>query len=133
MTNLSDLLWTIAEVPANKRRWDENITAYHITQTKNAESIKTDGLKAKSCYQGYNRQDAVYFFLDSDFSPANIPTLLGEVTEYAVITLNIPANEIKNIAFDGLYNCSFAFAYGAAMIYSDVPANWIDSIEYRNV
>jgi hypothetical protein len=132
MTSLSDLLWTIAEVPANKRQWNGNITAYHITKIENVDGIKTNGLDAVSCYQGYDRREAVYFFLDGDFSPANVPTLLGEVKEYAVITLSIPANEIKNMAFDDLYNASFSFAFGAAMIYRNVPANWIKKVEYRN-
>lgn len=132
MTNLSDLILTITEVPANKRQWDGNITAYHIAKVENVETIKSNGLKTIPCYQGHDRREVVYFFLESDFSQSNILTLLGKVHKYAVITLSIPADEIKNMGFTGLRNTCFNFLFGAAMIYRNVPANWIEKVEYRN-
>jgi hypothetical protein len=127
--NLPELLYTLDQCPPEYRKWDSPITAYHITTLDKIDSIRESGLQAKTCYQGYDRRSAVYFFLDRDISPENIPTLLGNVTGYAIVTIEIPASKIKNMAYDGLYNATFPHAYAAAMYYGDIPAAWITNIE----
>ena len=127
--NLPELLWTLDSVPPEHRKWNTDIIAYHITPRKNLENIQAGGLKAKSCYQGYDRPPAVYLFLDPDVIPVNAPIILGEGIEYAIIQVVIPAAEIGKLAFDGLYNAAFTVAYSAVAYYDNIPAGWIAGVE----
>jgi hypothetical protein len=132
MNTISKLLWEIAEIDPDARMWCDDIIAYHITKADNTDGIRSSGIIAKSCHQTQReRRPAVYFFVDADFDIQNVETLLGPVNEYAVITVKIPAEEIKNLDYDGLYNASFTFAFGAARINRSIPAEWIENVEIR--
>jgi hypothetical protein len=131
--NLTELLWTLDSVPPEHRRWNADIVGYHITPSENVDNIKADGLKAKSCYHGYDRSPAVYLFLDRSVIPNNAAIVLGNNVDYTIIQVVIPAKEIVKLAFDGLYNASFRGAYSAVMYRDNIPADWIKGIEYSHV
>lgn len=131
--NLPDLLEMIDIVPSNYRQWDNDIFGYHITIIDNVGDIKQNGLIAHSSKQSYNRPDCVYLFLDNEIDGDNISNLLGEITQYAIISVKIPKNEIGKLKFDGLYNISFDFGYGAAMYFDYIPINYITDIQIFNI
>jgi len=130
--DLRDLLQLIDTVPPKHRQWDNDIIGYHITTIDNVNNIKQNGLIMHSSKQSYNRPDCVYLFLDNEIEPENIPNLLGEVNQYAIISVKIPKKEIGKFKFDGLYNISFDFGYGASMYFDNIPTNYITDIQIFN-
>lgn len=99
----------------------DRITVYHITPSANLESIRTNGITAKSCY---NREGAVYFFLDYDDVPGNAPIVVGDV-DYDVLIIDIPAETAVKIKYDGLFNGNFKSSYSAARLEQNISAEWI--------
>ena len=132
--NLPDLLEVIDTVPAEHRQWDEDIICYHLTSVDNVDGIRNHGFIPNSSKQSYDRPECVYFFLDHDLdSDSNAHVLIGDVDQYALITLIIPKAEIGKMKFDGLYNMSFDFGYSAIQYFDDVPAAWIKNVEIKNL
>ena len=130
--NTAALLEMIDIVPPKYRQWDNDIIGYHLTTTDNADNIRRDGLMAHGSHQSYVRPECVYVFLTQDIDARNVPVLLGDVVQYAIITVKIPKTEIGKLKFDGLYNVSFDFGYGAAMYFDNIPAAWIENIKIEN-
>lgn len=132
---LSDILYLIDEVPAQKRegflsymgQTIGDIKAYHVTSAANAEQIKAQGFKAQSSRQSYDRPAAVYFFLDaSEINNDNKAILLDNPQDAVVIEVVIPRNEfLAKSKWDGLYNTSFDISRSAIQFFGDVPASWI--------
>lgn len=132
---LSDILWLIDEVPAEKRegylrhmgQQISDIKAYHVTSKAAAAQIKMHGLKAQSSKQSYDRPSAVYFFLDGkEIDDANKAILLDNPQDAEVIEVVIPRDEfLSKSKWDGLYNASFGTSRSAIQFFGDVPANWI--------
>lgn len=138
MSTLSDLLWYLDNVPLRQRTPKDPqvyglstnaLTVYHITAPENVDSIKANGIKAKSSRQSYDRPNAVYFFAArTDINPANI-AILGLADGYRVITVTIPFSAvIEHMVWDGLYNATFTSSYSAVQYLGDIPATWITSI-----
>lgn len=98
------------------------VVAYHVTTTKNLETIRMTGLTAKGCY---NREAAVYFFLDYADAKSNAINLVGDDTEYDILVINIPAESAASMKWDGLYNVGFGTSYSAARIERNIPITWI--------
>jgi hypothetical protein len=97
-------------------------------------SINRDGLVACSSRQSYDRPDCVYFFLDHELdSDSNARVLIGDVEQYALVTIIIPKSEIGKMKFDGLYNMGFDFGYSAIQYFDYVPAAWIKNIDIKNL
>lgn len=128
-TNLSSLLQMIDCLPVEQRVWDNDIIGYHITNIDNLESIKENGIVAHSSRQSYDRPECTYLFLDHDIDPKNIPNLLGDVEQYLLIQVKLPKEDIIKLKFDGLYNVSFNFGYGAAMYFDNIPIDYITNIQ----
>ncbi len=131
--SLSDLLWTIDSVPVKYRSWDNDIIGYHITKIDNIDAIIKNGLIAYSSKQSYDRPEAVYLFLDNEIDYNNIPVLLGDVEQYAILTVKIPKYEVTKLKFDGLYNVSFDFGYSAVMYFDNIPNNYITDIQIYSI
>jgi hypothetical protein len=127
---VENLLWVIDCVPTQCRCWDKTITGYHITDISNIDAIKNEGLKMHS---SHDREDCVYLFLDGDINSNNIRILLGDVKQYALIKVELPADAITKLHYDGLYNCSFNCAYAAAMYLDNIPANYIKDVEVKTL
>ena len=127
--NLSSLLQMIDLVPSEHRNWDSEIIGYHISDVDNLKNIKENGLVAYSSNQSYDRPECVYLFLDNEIPIKNIPVLLGDVEQYLLIQVKFPKEDIKKLKFDGLYNVSFDFGYGAAMYFDNLPADYITDIQ----
>lgn len=125
---ISDLMYTLAEVKPQHRNKAEfdfcKLTVYHITNAANIESIRENGLLARSSRQSYDRPNAVYFFVDkSEVSKANAE-ILG-AGDFKVLKVTIPVEAvISKMAWDGLYNVSFD-TYSAVQFLDNVPADWI--------
>jgi len=126
---IEELLWTIDAVPEGHRTWDSDIIGYHITTVDNINNIKQNGIKANASQQKYARPECTYIFLDNELSDKNIPVLLGNVDQFAIVSIKIPKEDITKLRFDGLYNISFNFAYGAAMYFDDIPTDYITGIK----
>jgi hypothetical protein len=125
-TNLQNLLWTIAEVPAQHRQHMHNVPVIygeHITTATPEEIGK--GITTKSSHQSYNRPDASYFFL-TPHTANDVKIVLGNVKEYTVVTLAIPGDEIAKMNYDGLYNVGFVNANNTAVQYfGNIKSEWI--------
>ena len=132
---LSDILYLIDEVPAEKRegflaytgQQIGDIKAYHVTSAVNAEQIKSQGFKAQSSRQSYDRPAAVYFFLDAnEINSENKAILLDNPNDAVVIEVSIPRDEfLSKSKWDGLYNVSFGTSRSAIQFFGNVPASWI--------
>jgi hypothetical protein len=68
--------------------------------------------------------------LDSD---SNARVLIGDVEQYALIMVVVPRQNVGKFGFDGLYNMSFEFGYGAVQYFDNVPMAWIKNIEIKNL
>lgn len=97
------------------------VTAYHLTKTENVDSIRKSGINGSNCY---NRNDAVYLFLDYGDVISNAPHIIG-TDEYTVLTVEIPAHVAATIKDDGLFNGSFETSYSACRLEQSIPAKWI--------
>lgn len=129
--NITELLDIIDTLPPELKlsEWSKlgggDVIGYHITYTHNIDDIRKQGLVAHEVSMKCRRRPyAVYLFLD-DLDERNVPILVGDVTEYAVIKVKIPRENISNLYYDGLYNMSFDCGYGAAMYLGDIPESWI--------
>ena len=132
---LSDILWLISEIPADKREdnlWymGQNIgdiKAYHVTTVENARQIKSQGFKVQSSRQSYDRPDAVYFFLElSEIDDRNKAILLDNPNDAEIIEVTIPRDEfLAKSKWDGLYNTSFGTSRSAIQFFDNVPVDWI--------
>jgi hypothetical protein len=132
---LSDILWLISEVPADKREGYLNhmggnigdIKAYHVTTAVNADQIKAKGFEARSSRQSYDRPAAVYFFLDRDeIDDDNKRILLDNPDDVVIIEVTIPRDEfLTKSQWDGLYNASFGTSRRPIQFFDNVPTDWI--------
>jgi hypothetical protein len=127
--NLPQLLELTDTMPAEYRNWDSDIYGYHITSTDNIDSIKQNGIYSNSSRQSYDRPECVYLFLDHEIDSDNVKILLGNVDNFAIVTVKFPASEVKKMRFDGLYNISFDCGYSAIQYFDNVPAEYIVNID----
>ncbi len=131
---LSDVLYLIDNIPTTNRegflvntnQTIGDIKAYHVTSAANTKQIRSQGLKAQSSRQSYDRPVAVYFFLDRDeINEINKAILLDNPDDAVVIEVVIPRAEfLAKAHWDGLYNASF-YSRSAIQFFGDVPASWI--------
>jgi hypothetical protein len=129
---LPELLELTDTVPAEYRNWASDVYGYHITSLDSIDSIKQNGIYANSSRQSYDRPECVYLFLDHEIDSDNIKILLGDVDSFAIVTVKLPAAEVKKMRFDGLYNISFDCGYGAIQYFDNVPAEYIIGIDIMN-
>lgn len=132
--SLRDILWLVSEVPVDKREGTlshmgltiGDIKAYHITTPNNAKQIKSQGLKAQSSRQSYDRPSAVYLFLDcNEINDDNKAILLDVPKNAEVVEVTIPRDEfLSKTKWDGLYNTSFG-SRSAVQFFDNVPASWV--------
>jgi hypothetical protein len=99
----------------------DGVYGYHVTPAENTENILANGLQTHSCY---NRNDAVYLFLDSDETPYNAPILVGD-GDYTVVKVLIPSDVAATIKDDGFYKANFYNSGSACYIERQIPAEWI--------
>lgn len=131
---LSDILWLISEIPAEKRNsylnhMNDNIgdvKAWHITSAPNAPKIREQGIKAQSSRQSYDRPSAVYFFIDkNEVDNESKAILLDDPNDAAIIEVTIPRDEfLSKSRWDGLHNVSFG-TRSAIQFFGDIPSDWI--------
>jgi hypothetical protein len=121
------------ESPARiKKYMTENginsVIGYHVTNTEAVDEIKGAGIRMSS---QDNRPDAAYFFLDKSDAISNANNLgYGHKgSDYSVVSIKIPKNDVINIRDDGLYNGTFSNSYSAARLFRDIPPQWIHNIE----
>ncbi len=109
----------------------KSTVAYHVTSASNAEKIKDQGIKAKSSKQSFDRDSAVYFFLERDeINDVNLDILGLANEQYAIIEVVIPADKVEdNMIWDALYNVTFGTSRSAVQYLDNVPANWITAIK----
>ena len=131
--NGSEIAWILAEVPLAKRQAAQDagvisvpaLTVYHVTDSANVASIKTDGIKAQSSRQSYDRPEAAYFFVIRDEIDGDALAILG-IENPVILTVNIPAADgLTKMQWDGLYNTAF-YTASAVQYFDNVPASWID-------
>ncbi len=112
------------------------VYAYHVTPTANVESIKADGITARSCVatrDGDARRPAVYLLANrNDAYDSNIRSFLFDAHDLAVIRVRIPSNEFDNLHVDGIFNMSCQCSdgsYPSGIQYTgSIPASWIEVI-----
>jgi RNA:NAD 2'-phosphotransferase (TPT1/KptA family) len=112
-------VWAIVEWL--QERNISTVVAYHVSKPENAESIKSSGIKRTGCYE---RQDAVYMFLDYSDVARNGENVTG-CTDFVVFTVEIPAEIAATLKDDGLYNGTFKCSRSAARLEQNIPVNWI--------
>lgn len=121
------------QLPIDENYWPSYVTAYHLTPSKNVESILNSGLTAKPCKAtryGESRQDAVYLLAAKvDTHDSNIRDFLFDDSEISVVEIRIPQDAFGSMRTDGLFNMSCICTDGSCptgMQYTnDIPADWI--------
>lgn len=135
LNNVSELVQYLDQIPPSQRKRSdfpfENLIAYHITKDENMESIRENGILAKSSSQSYDRPNAVYFFLNkNELTQENID-ILGFSKGYKILRVKIPVEKVmENMVWDGLYNVSFQ-TQSAVQYYEGIPKEWIISYDYK--
>lgn len=132
---MSDLMYFLGEIPMKHRSVSlakelgidfQNLVVYHATQSANVDSIKKNGIQARSSRQSYNRPNAVYFFVDGNEITQEVVGILGLSNDYTIIKVAIPVEHVvSKMQWDGLFNVSFGMSSTAVQYMDSIPAEWI--------
>lgn len=119
----------------NADGWGAEIIIWHITRKDDVPAILREGLQATPCGEwmanGQARPCAVYGFSARSVVEANIPHILDDPDEAAILRITIPAGSAANLYADNIYNMSlYEVADMSSVQYrGDIPAEWIEEEE----
>ena len=103
-----------------------DLIAYHVTHAENAEGIRQNGIKARTCQQSYERTAAVYLFADRRDMTHDVLDILGFGADCVIFEVRIPRQDVLNkLLLDGLFNGTFGLTYSAVQYLDNIPASWI--------
>ena len=120
-------------------KWSDSVTAYHITPTKNIQSILLRGLEPRECqatYAGPMRRPAVYLFayrVDTK-DPYILACLFGDdQDDLAVLQVTFPSDAYEYLHYDGIFNMSIVCSdrsFPSAIKYTEhIPPTWIEVMQ----
>ena len=106
---------------------DSEVICIHVTDAKNVEAIKTNGLKAYECQQGFTtRQAACYLFVDRNDVNKDTIAILG-IENPVMIAVKLTGEQLlKKANYDGMFNGTFnEFCWSAIQYLDDIAPNQI--------